>query len=124
MSMGALGTAIKRTKLSMVSQKAELVSKRFQQLFNLKDGDYLNYERNTSQGKLMTLCRIISVEECYRNQRGGHTAWLKVMPMLESGNLGNTKGLYICMDASGLSLSGIGNEIVTRASDPEVHEYY
>ncbi len=114
MSMGTIARSMKRTRTSMIERQADDVAADFQHRFGMRDGDYIEFTRNTSHGPQIRLGRIMSVECCYYNQRGGYTAEVSIVPLLADGRLGKSMGVWMTVNANGTGLKGLGRDVVRR----------
>lgn len=104
MSMGTIGKALKATRTQMIESESERIARDFTELFRMRDGDYIRYRKT---GEHWKQARIMNVEKCYWNSKGGCTAWITVIPMLCQGKLGKTRSLVLCVNENGGDLHGV-----------------
>ena len=120
MSTGTLATVVKRTRAKMLSVETDSLAAEFTKRFAMHDGDYIEFERNTSHGLQMRTGRILCVEEVYCNQGGGYTAVVKVLPLLATGRVGNSRCVKMCVNKNGTGLKGVGDDSVRRVVRSDV----
>lgn len=110
MSMGTLGTMMRKTRTAMIEETVDSTAREFWKRFGLQDGDYIEFERpHHKEGRcLRTIGRIVMVEDCFFNQRGGYTASVKVAPLLIGGRLGNTRSVMMTINANGGKIRQLG----------------
>ncbi len=93
-TMGPIGRAMKQTRTELVSQDIDSIVMELESVFKVYIGDYLEYD----QGHVSVVRRrgrIIGVESVYVNASGGHTASLKVVPLLTGGKIGCSRTVMI-----------------------------
>ena len=109
MSLGTLGKSMKRTRTQLVETETDNIASEFHQRFGMRDGEYVEYQKDTrAGGSVVVLARILYVEDCYYNQGGGWTANIKVVPMLSGGRLGSTRTITIAMGGKERGLRILG----------------
>ena len=102
MALGTLGKMMRTTRTQMIRSSVATAAEECAKRFGLQDGDYIQFQRWNNVGKLLpTIGRIVLVDACWANGAGGYTAQIKVAPLLQSGSLGNTRTLHICVNKRG-----------------------
>lgn len=105
--MSSIQDLFTATRVRLVRlEEGELITL-FNDNFPVRVGDYLRVSRPSGSPDL-TLGRIVGVEQCYCNLKGGWTARVKIAMMRRDGNLGVTKFRTIAFDKEE-GLHGIGS---------------
>lgn len=114
--MNQLATAFRVSRSNMVEMEDSSVSAEFSRRFGLSEGEYLEVRRNIDSQ--FRPCRILAVDNCYYNARGGFTATLKVLILLASGRTGTGRSIMVTTSANGTGLRGVHNCEVRRCTQP------
>ncbi len=118
-AIGAFGRMIHKTHTSMLTERVHGVAEEIQERFGLRDGDYIEFDKEFGDRVITTTGRMIAAEACYPNQGGGYTGIIKIMPLLLDGRVGNSRSLTICTNSSGTGLRGPGKRKVRKISQDE-----
>ena len=119
MSISTLGRSLKRSRTHMINDDVDANAEKFTKHFRMTDGDYIEFERwrpGADSQKILTRGRIVCVEDVFVNRGGNYTARVKVVPLLVSGQLGNSRGVVMVIDPDGCNLRGLSGGIIRKVS--------
>lgn len=98
--MASIDNMMKRSRTAMIEESHDIANAEFTKRFGFRPGDFVTYKSNRDGGGLVK-ARILFCESCFYNARGGYTAYVKVLPLLVGGRLGNSRGMYFVVNANG-----------------------
>lgn len=84
------------------------VEKEFESIFGASVGDCVEFIRIMGDRQIPTVGRIIEVQDIYQNSAGGTTATVRVVPLLASGRIGNSRSVQFATKRGSRSLTGLG----------------
>ncbi len=94
--MQAIAKMLRASKVKAIEYRDETVSQEFTLRFGLSDGDYIEVDRGCGVG--FVPCRIMLVEYCFYNKKGGYTAYVRLATLTRDGRISTTRGLILCVD--------------------------
>jgi hypothetical protein len=99
--MTGLSAMMKASQVKCLEMRVDETMEMFRREFGLSDGDYIEIDR----GKGWKQHRILSVDSCWYNARGGHTAYVRLLSLTASGSMSPCRGAYLTCSPSGKTLS-------------------
>lgn len=100
-----LSSVFKAAKSRMAEIEHDSTSEQFRSVFKMEEGDYLELRK---PGTSWCPCRILAVQEVYRNSANGYTAILLVARRLASGSMGVGRTITLSVDFAGKGLRVLG----------------
>jgi hypothetical protein len=103
----------------MNEHAADSVAADFERRFGLRDGDYIEFDRNSSHGPQRRQARILYAEGVYENEGGGYSANVVVLPLLATGELGRSLNLLLAINANRTGLRGLNGPVAHIKQTPD-----
>jgi len=97
MPVGTIGAIIHTTRKKLLDKRNDEDAELFLEHFGFTDGDMIEFFRKSPRSEvgLRTNGRVTHIEDCFFNGQGGYTAFVKVLPILQTGQIGNTIRLQL-----------------------------